>query len=256
MERGPERCSSQYRVSFAPATWPTRCIPEFSTKDPSPHQITWASSLGLNQGDTANEQVNSPPFNTLERAVFRTNKRTTITEIADGASNTMMVAEYLTGIEDFGNGMGREMFLTTRPSCQLLHVSQTPNSTSPEILWENKDGCGDPSDNRPAAICRAFRVDKTRTLPQPAAGTRATSTRSSPTVAFTSSKTASTSVHGTPWAGWPMVQYPATIRIGTSDWSGLTCSLNSKNKSTRCHRLTAGCHKSGRGELNPRPHAP
>jgi prepilin-type processing-associated H-X9-DG protein len=61
----------------------------------------------------------------------------------------MVIAEYLTGIEGFGPGMVRGMFFSSRPSMQFLYVTQTPNSSSPEILWENKDGCGDPSDNAP-----------------------------------------------------------------------------------------------------------
>jgi prepilin-type N-terminal cleavage/methylation domain-containing protein/prepilin-type processing-associated H-X9-DG protein len=104
---------------------------------------------GLNQGDSDSDFYNPAAVNPLQRSVFRLNRSTRIVEIRDGTSNTMVVAEYLTGVSGYGPGMVRGMFISTRPSCQLLFVTQTPNSRSPEILWNNRDGCGDPSNNVP-----------------------------------------------------------------------------------------------------------
>jgi prepilin-type processing-associated H-X9-DG protein len=82
-------------------------------------------------------------------AVFRFNIGTRFKDITDGASHTMMVAEYLTGVEGFEPGMIRGAFFTHRAGCQFLYVTQTPNSSSPENFWKNVDGCGDPRNNRP-----------------------------------------------------------------------------------------------------------
>jgi prepilin-type N-terminal cleavage/methylation domain-containing protein len=106
---------------------------------------------GLNDNDNNNEYLRSLSFDQRQRAVFRDRRSTSIPEITDGTSNTMIVAEYLTGMEGYGPGMVRGMFFTSRAGCQFLYVTQTPNSSSPEIFWENKDGCGDPSNNAPQA---------------------------------------------------------------------------------------------------------
>jgi prepilin-type N-terminal cleavage/methylation domain-containing protein/prepilin-type processing-associated H-X9-DG protein len=105
---------------------------------------------GLNDGDNGAEAGFSGSFNRQQRAVFRVLRGTSIAEITDGTSKTMMVAEYLTGIPDYGSGMVRGCFFGARASMHFLYVTQTPNSASPEILWQNKDGCGDPSNNAPA----------------------------------------------------------------------------------------------------------
>ena len=105
---------------------------------------------GLNASDTGNEYWNPATFNSQQRAVFRVGRGTSHAEVTDGLSNTIFVSEYLTGIPGYGPGMVRGMFFTTRPGCQLLLMTQTPNSPNPEILWTNKDGCGDPSNNAPS----------------------------------------------------------------------------------------------------------
>jgi prepilin-type N-terminal cleavage/methylation domain-containing protein len=79
---------------------------------------------------------------------FGLGKRKRISDILDGPSNTIMVAEYLTGVRGFA-GIIRGMFFTNRAGAQFLYVTQTPNSSSPERFWNNPDGCGDPHCNRP-----------------------------------------------------------------------------------------------------------
>lgn len=89
--------------------------------------------------------------NPLQRAVFRVNAASpALHQIPDGTSNTMLVAEYLTGIPGRNVGMTRGTFFSTRAGLQFLYVTQTPNSPNPEILWwDNADGCGADWNNAP-----------------------------------------------------------------------------------------------------------
>lgn len=104
---------------------------------------------GLNDGDTCNEAFNPSAFNASQRAAFRFNVGTKLTSITDGTSNTIAVAEYLTGIPGYIDGAVRGTFITHRAGCHFLQMTQTPNSKSPESFWNNPDGCGDPRDNAP-----------------------------------------------------------------------------------------------------------
>ena len=52
-------------------------------------------------------------------------------EVTDGLSNTMALAEGLTGIT---NVDGRGFVYTNRAACQFLYVAQTPNTTVPDAM--------------------------------------------------------------------------------------------------------------------------
>jgi len=63
-------------------------------------------------------------------ATFGLNRGARIRDLSDGTSNTMVMAEYLTGTPDDT----REYIWLSRAGFQLLYVTQTPNSSNPEIL--------------------------------------------------------------------------------------------------------------------------
>lgn len=65
------------------------------------------------------------------RGAFRFGVGTPIGEITDGTSNTMAVAEYLTGLEVNDS---RGAVWSNRPGLQYLHVRTGPNSTVPDVL--------------------------------------------------------------------------------------------------------------------------
>jgi prepilin-type N-terminal cleavage/methylation domain-containing protein len=117
------------------------------------HQNVFGSSLfpstnylGLFSGLKDGDNTNPVP---AQRGFFRINRATKPADVTDGLSNTMVVAEYLTGVPGYGPGMIRGMAFTTRAGAQFLYPTQVPNSRDPEIFWPNKDGCGDPSNNAP-----------------------------------------------------------------------------------------------------------
>ncbi len=106
--------------------------------------------LGLFSGfnDLESEQDRAP-----NQAAFAINQGRRIRDIGDGTSNTMMIAEYLTGVKgDFRGG-----FATTRAGSQLLQVTNTPNSSAPDSILDHPLFC--PSDNA------NFANDPARNLP-------------------------------------------------------------------------------------------
>ncbi|MDB5341128.1 MAG: putative major pilin subunit [Planctomycetaceae bacterium] len=85
---------------------------------------------GLNDGQTAADAGTT-------RAAFGMNRGASIRDLLDGTSNTMLMAEYLTGT----NTDWRGWFYTNRAGAQFLHVTNPPNSTVPDNILAYPAGC-------------------------------------------------------------------------------------------------------------------
>ncbi len=83
--------------------------------------------LGIFSGTNNTEAFSVP--HAQRRAVFRFHDGTPIAEIQDGTSNTVAVAEYLTGTSTKDL---RGWFYTNRAACQFLFVTLAPNSHLPD----------------------------------------------------------------------------------------------------------------------------
>jgi prepilin-type N-terminal cleavage/methylation domain-containing protein/prepilin-type processing-associated H-X9-DG protein len=88
-----------------------------------------------------------------QSAVFRPGRGTSISEIADGTTFTIAIAEYLRGI---ANGDARGSFWTNRAGCQTLYVTQGPNSNAPDnicnVFCPTGGTPNEPSMNLPCSI--------------------------------------------------------------------------------------------------------
>ena len=81
------------------------------------------------------------------RAAFRYHKGVALKEILDGTSNTMAMAEYLTGVDTNDH---RGFFMTNRAGCKFLFVKLSPNSKAPDNLFWTPTLCNfDLVHNRP-----------------------------------------------------------------------------------------------------------
>lgn len=100
-------------------------------------RFTTSNYLGIFTGlnDLQTEQ-DAPP-----RGTFGINRGTRLRDITDGSSNTMIIAEYLTGV----TGDTRGGFWTSRAGAQFLHTTNTPNSSNPDDILDNPGFC--PSNN-------------------------------------------------------------------------------------------------------------
>jgi len=92
---------------------------------------------GLNDGDG----LNVP--NPAQRGLFRYGRGTKFSDVTDGTSNTMAMAEYLKGTTGVDV---RGLFWTNRAGGQMLYVTNTPNSTAGDNLLDWWAG-GCPADN-------------------------------------------------------------------------------------------------------------
>ena len=99
---------------------------------------------GLNDGDTWNELWNPSAADSTQQAVFGCNRGARIEDIIDGTSNTVMIAEYLTGLPIDIRGFA----YTFRSGSQFLHVALTPNTKAPDHLLDHFHLCF-PEMNRP-----------------------------------------------------------------------------------------------------------
>jgi prepilin-type processing-associated H-X9-DG protein/prepilin-type N-terminal cleavage/methylation domain-containing protein len=120
--------------------------------------------LGIFSGLDDNEGFVAIPIG--QRAVFRCAMGTRISEISDGTTNTMAIAEYLTGVDEKDS---RGMFWTNRSGCQSLYVTLGPNSNAADdicnVFCPNGGTPNEPTLNLPAAVSSDY-FDKNHASPR------------------------------------------------------------------------------------------
>ena len=121
-----------------------------------PNHSFWTKSnyygifSGLNWGDLGRELRDELPRE--RRAIFGVARETELSHITDGSSNTIMMAEYLTGITMPANDLRGHLWGNSPQLFQRL----TPNSSSPDIYYETEwcgtSGHNSPEDNLPCRL--------------------------------------------------------------------------------------------------------
>lgn len=82
---------------------------------------------GMNDGFVLTYGAAPGPI--ADRAMFGVNQTRRMRDVTDGLSNTIVMAEYLTGTEQ--NNL-RGMYYTARAGSQYLYLRQTPNASGPD----------------------------------------------------------------------------------------------------------------------------
>jgi prepilin-type processing-associated H-X9-DG protein len=101
---------------------------------------------GLKDGDNWDNSTDYyKPCIQTQVAAFRADKGVSFSEIKDGTSNTMAVAEYLKGPDDASY---RGFCYTNRAGCKFLYVTTGPNSPADDNLFSYDHFCGS-SDDQP-----------------------------------------------------------------------------------------------------------
>jgi len=97
-----------------------------------PTRIMSSNYLGIFSGTIDDQQWNNN-YPAGQKALFCMDeaRATGMAEVTDGLSNTMALAEGLTGVSEAD---GRGYFYTNRAACQFLYVSRTPNTSVPDNM--------------------------------------------------------------------------------------------------------------------------
>ena len=127
----------------------TKSSPSFDPADQTGLHLFTTNYLGIFTGlrdeHVWAEAMGTGVFDSSQRGAFGVNRGASVAEISDGTSNTIIVAEYLTGTTGDHRGFPQ----TARAGCQLLYVAQTPNSSEPDNLLPNAKFCGNGANNFP-----------------------------------------------------------------------------------------------------------
>jgi prepilin-type N-terminal cleavage/methylation domain-containing protein/prepilin-type processing-associated H-X9-DG protein len=143
-----------------PGSWPTAAsttIPFLLCKsDPGDEVAKLTGSLSLPKSNylgifsgLKDVDVRDGTFPSDQRALFQIGAATRFADIMDGTSNTMAVAEYLRGMPGAPNGDWRGEIITNRAGAHLLFVTNTPNSSAPDVTIDYAPGFCDPGNNQP-----------------------------------------------------------------------------------------------------------
>lgn len=114
-----------------------------SATETGPKEITGglrlanSNYLGIFSGTNDGESFSDA--NTLQRGLFSVTtekKARRMADVTDGLSNTMIVAEYISGTDKDVRGC----FITARAGCQFLQARNTPNSSISDELFDYDSG--------------------------------------------------------------------------------------------------------------------
>ena len=114
--------------------------------------------FGVFSGMEAGDLFSSPALARNQWAFFSANRPTTMADISDGASNTMCVAESLTGPEGYSRGF----LWSDQPCGALVFTKLAPNSPLPDVCHPDPNWCLNmPEANLPSVPGRSDTVDNT-----------------------------------------------------------------------------------------------
>jgi prepilin-type N-terminal cleavage/methylation domain-containing protein/prepilin-type processing-associated H-X9-DG protein len=110
--------------------------------------------LGISSGFNVNSTASNGAtlLASTRRAVFFSQTKTRVADITDGTSNTMIMAEYLMGVDRYD---ARGDFYTSQAGAQFMFVKTGPNSTADDNLPNSSGFCSSasghdlPSENLP-----------------------------------------------------------------------------------------------------------
>ena len=104
-------------------------------------------------------------------AFFDANRATTAAQIRDGLSNTMCLAEGLTGPA----GDSRGMLWSDQPGGAFVFTEYAPNSPLPDRMYNVRFGAAAPDGDPPCVLTNSCMMRRTTAPRRPAAGIRAES---------------------------------------------------------------------------------